>query len=547
MGAGLSAPGSRTRVADVRAWWRVTRPGRSLGAKLDAVYTAVVTAAIFGALLYGAARAALASSITPSTLPEWGPAIGLVAVVAIARWGTWQGPVVVAAADVGFLLGAPLSRRALSARPLARALAVGAGAGAVVAAVALVGLAGKGRGVGAGAAAGLLIGVALLAVLGVALAGRVECSARWTRAVGIALPLSLALAVGLEIASGAGHGARTAVLWSGPWGWAVQPAAGSSTASAVGALIALAVLAAAAVAACARGFGTCPTERHAVRADARSGAVASMWSFDARQARLSLRQAAATGHGRPAKGPRPGRAAGAAQAGSPRSAPRLRPPRRAGLAVPWRDAVSALRAPGRTLTGAAVAAAAGALAVTAADHAAAELIAALGTYLAASTLLEPLRLEVDQPHASQVLLTRPFGRVLLGHVAFPLAVVAGAAAVAGAVVAATGPVDARAGALAIIVVAVSPAIVSCAALSSRRGGRLPMSVLTVGTASDPSGGGAAVIAWLLAWPVAAALIGGLPVVLVARGATLSGSLAPALLVAAVAPLVLGSVLAGSER
>jgi hypothetical protein len=527
MGAGLSAPASRARVADVRAWWRVARPGRSLGAKLDAVYTAAVTAAIFGALLYGTASSALASSITPRTLPEWGPAIGLVAVVAIARWGTWQGPVVVAAADVGFLLGAPQSRRALSARPLARAVAVGAGAGAVVAAVTLVGLGGRGRGVGAGAVAGLVLGVALLAVLGVALAGRVECSARWTRAVGVALPLSLALAVGLEIASGAGHGARTAVLWSGPWGWALQPAAGSSTASAVAALVALALVAVAAVVACARGFGACPTERHAVRAEARSGVVASMWAFDARRARLSLRLAA--------------------RGGTSRSVPRVRPPRRAGLAIAWRDAVSALRGPGRTLTGAAVAAAAAALAVAAANHAAAELLAALGTYLAASTLLEPLRLEVDQPNASQALLTRPFGRVLLGHVAFPLAVVAIAAGVAGAVVAATGAIDARAGALAIIAVAVSPAIVACAALSSRRGGRLPMSVLTVGTASDPSGGGAAVIAWLLAWPVAAALIGGLPVVLVARGTTLSGSLPPALLVAAVAPLVLGYVLAGSER
>ena len=227
--------------------------------------------------------------------------------------------------------------------------------------------------------------------------------------------------------------------------------------------------------------------------------------------------------------------------------PRLRPPRRAGLAILWRDAASALRAPGRTLTGAAVAAASAGLAVAAAHHAATALLAALGIYLAASTLLEPLRLEVDQPNASQVLLTRPFGRVLLGHIAFPLAVVVPAAAVAGTVVAATGAIGARAGALAIIAVAVSPAIVACAALSSRRGGRLPMSVLTFGAASDPSGGGAAVVLWLLAWPVGAALIGGLPVVLVARGTTLSGSLPPALLVAAVAPLVLGSVLAGSER
>jgi hypothetical protein len=107
-------------------------------------------------------------------------------------------------------------------------------------------------------------------------------------------------------------------------------------------------------------------------------------------------------------------------------------------------------------------------------------------------------------------------------------------------------VAARAGALAVIAVAVTPAIVACAALSSRRGGRLPISVLTAGATGDPSGGGAAVVAWLVAWPAAAALLGGLPVVLVARGASLSGALPPALFVAAGAPVALGHVLAGSK-
>jgi hypothetical protein len=510
----------------VRAWWRVARPGRPLGARLDAIYTVAITGAIFGALLYGTASSALAASITPQTLPEWGPAVALVALVAVVRWGTWQGPVVFAAADVGFLLGAPLSRRTLSARPLARALAAGAGVGAIAAAVALVGLGGRGRGVGAAPAAGLAIGVGLLAILGVALAGRVQCSARWTRGAAIGLVLALPVAAGLVAASDAGHAARTAVLWSGPWGWALQPVAGVTTTSAVAALAALAVVAGAAVVATALAFGTCPTERHVVRAEARSGAVASLWALDARTARLSLQRAG---------GPRRGR-----------GARRLRAPRRAALAIPWRDAVSAMRAPGRTLTGVALAGAAAALAILAARHIAAEALAALGTYLAASTLLEPLRLETDQPSASHVLLTVPFGRVLLGHIAFPMAVVAGAAGLAGAVVAASGEVAARAGALAVMAVAVTPAIVACAALSSRRGGRLPISVLTAGATGDPSGGGGALIAWLAAWPAAAALLGGLPVVLVAHAASLSGALPPALFVAACAPIALGYVLAGSE-
>jgi hypothetical protein len=75
---------------------------------------------------------------------------------------------------------------------------------------------------------------------------------------------------------------------------------------------------------------------------------------------------------------------------------------------------------------------------------------------------------------------------------------------------------------------------------------LPISVLTAGAAGDPTGGGGALIAWLAAWPAAAAVLGGLPVVLVARGASLSGALPPALFVAACAPAALGYVLAGSE-
>jgi len=526
MGDRLSAATVGGRVGALRAWWRVTRPGPSLGSRLDRLYMVAISTGIFGALLYGTASSALATSITPETVPEWGPAVALVGLVAVARWGTWQGPVVFAAPDVAFLLRAPLSRRALAARPLARAAVAGAGVGVVVAAVTLVGLAGEGRGVGPGAAAGLALGLALLVVLGVAAAGRVQCSARWSRAAAVALPLAVAVGGALVAVARSGHAARTVVLWSGPWGWALQPVVGATTAASVAALAALAAVAAGAVVAAARGFGACPTERHVVRADARAGAVASAWAFDARTARLTLQRAAG------ARGARGGRRLGA--------------PRHPGLAIPWRDASSALRAPGRTLTGAALAAGASVLAIAAATHAAAEVVAALGTYLAASTLLEPLRLETDQPSASQILLRRPFGRVLLGHLAVPLAVVATAAALAGAAVAAAGALPARGGALALMAVAVVPAIVGCAALSSRRGGRLPMSVLAVGSAADPVGGGV-VVAWLLAWPATAAAVGGLPLVLVARGTSLSSALTLALAVAAIVPPALAAVLAGSER
>jgi hypothetical protein len=172
-------------------------------------------------------------------------------------------------------------------------------------------------------------------------------------------------------------------------------------------------------------------------------------------------------------------------------------------------------------------------------------VAALGTYVAASTLLEPLRLEVDRPSTSRVLLRRPFGRILLGHVAVPIAVLATGAAVAAIGLTVAGALPARGGALAVAAIAVVPAIVLCAALSSRRGGRLPVSVLALGTTGDPSGGGI-VIAWLLAWPAGAVALGALPLVYVARGPSAASALVFALAVAAAAPFALGVALAGSE-
>jgi hypothetical protein len=514
------------QVATVRAWWRVKRPGPTVGARLDALYMVAITTGIFGALLYGTASSALSQVITPDAIAEWGPAILLVALALMARWGTWQGPVVFAEPDVGFLLAAPLSRRALAARPFARAAAWGAVGGALVAAIALVGLGGRGRGVTGGEVCGLVAGLALVAALGVAAAGHVQCSARASRLAAIALPLSVAVGAALVLAARSSSAARDAILWSGPWGWALQPVTGG-TAAAVGGLAALCVVVAAALAGAARGFGDCPTERHIVRAEASTGVRASAWAFDARTARLALQRAG---------GPR-----------TRRFGVGMRAPRRASLAIAWRDVISSLRAPGRTLGAAAIAAAAAALVVGAGRHPAVDAIAAFGTYVAAAVALEPLRLEVDQPSTSQVLLRRPFGRVLLAHEAVPVAVVAAGAAIGAIATAVAGDAAGNPGAMALVAVAVVPAVVGCAALSSRHGGRVPISVLAAGTAGDPTGGGGTVIAWILRWPAAAAVLGGLPLIVVARTSAVASALPFALVVAAGAPLALGAVMLQSER
>jgi len=185
------------------------------------------------------------------------------------------------------------------------------------------------------------------------------------------------------------------------------------------------------------------------------------------------------------------------------------------------------------------------VAIAAADRPAAAAVAALGSYLAASTLLEPLRVEIDRPSASRVLLRRPFGRILLGHVAVPILVMAAGAAVAAIGLAVAGALPPRGGALALAAIAIGPTVVLCAALSSRRGGRVPVSVLAMGSVGDPSGGGI-VVAWLLAWPVAAVVLGALPLVYVARGTSLSSAAIFAAAVATAAPFALGVTLANSE-
>jgi hypothetical protein len=67
----------------------------------------------------------------------------------------------------------------------------------------------------------------------------------------------------------------------------------------------------------------------------------------------------------------------------------------------------------------------------------------------------------------------------------------------------------------------------------------------MGSAGDPSGGGI-VVAWLLAWPVAAVVLGALPLVYVARGTSLSSAAIFSATVATAAPFALATVLAGSE-
>jgi hypothetical protein len=486
---------ARSRLAAVRAWWRVRHPPPSLGQRLDALYVGAIVAAIFGALAYGTASAALAQVVTPSGLAVSGPSLALLAVLLVARWGAYHGPVVFSVADVALLLGAPLPRRGMAARPLATALAGGAAAGAVVAGMVVVGLAGDGRGIAPDDAAGLVVGLADLGVIGVAVAWAVERSARWERAVRRAGWLVVLAAAALAAASGAGQVGGEIALWSGPWGWALQPGAGADSGQWLLALAALTVLAAVAAAGAVRTRGDCPTERHARRAEARASAVASLASFDARTARRAFETVGARGAGR----------AGA----------RLRRPRSAGLAVPWRDAVTALRTPGRVLESAVLATAGTVLSLVEGDRPLAVIAGALVVYLGAARMLWPLRSELDAPDRARILLRLRIGRVLLAHTLVPVLAVVSAAVLAAAGCVVAGALPEHGAVLALLAIAGAPVITLCAGMSARRGGRLPATVFATAMAADPSGGGGAILGWFALWPTVAATLGAAPLLLVA--------------------------------
>ena len=485
------------RLAGVRAWWRVRNPPPSLGQRLDLLYTGTIMAAIFGALAYGTASSALAQVVTPHWLAVTGPALALLALLLTTHWGAYQGPVVFSVADVAHLLGAPLPRRGLTARRLMLALAGGAAAGALAAGVVIIGLAGRGRGIALDDAAGLTVGLAELGLLGVAGGWAVEGSARWERAARRATWPGVLAAAALAAASAAGQIGREIALWSGPWGWAVQPAAGVGDVQSLAALLVLTLVTAVAAGAVVRRCGDCPAERHLRRAEARASAVVALASYDGRRARRALETV----------GARDGR-----------QGARLRRPRSPRLAIPWRDGVAALRTPGRVVEGAVLAGAGTVLGLLEADRPVAVAVAVLVAYLGASRMVWPLRSELDLPARARVLLRPRLGRVLLGHAVVPVVVTTSAAMLGAAGCAVAGALPTHGAAAALVAVAVTPPLCLCAGMSARREGRMPPSVLVTAVAADPSGGASFLSAWLAFWPAMAATLGAVPIILVANGA-----------------------------
>jgi hypothetical protein len=491
---GVAAP---PRARTIRAWWRAVHPPPSVLKRLEPVYYVGIALGIGGPFVYGTASTALADVATPRAVTIWGPSVALLGLLAVVRWGAIQGPVVFSLADVAHLLGAPLRRAELVLGRLLRGLLAGAGVAAVLAGIVLVGIAGHHRGIAVPRAVGFIAGVALLGLLGMGGASVVQGSRRWDQGTRRAAWLVVAVAVGLVVLGRSGATGRQVVLWSGPWGWVVRPVVGTSGTWPVALVLLLAVTGGAVALALAR-RGRCSTERHMLRAEARGGAVAALYSMNARYVRRSLTSVSSG----PAAVPR-------ARVSLPRS-PRL--------AVAWRDAVAALAVPQRLAEALVLAAGGTLLCLLNSEHPVAVGGGALAIYAAAARLLEPLRAETDKPGRARVLLRAPMGRVLVAHALVPAAVVlVGAlAAVGGCAVAGALP---RPDVTALLAVLAVPSITLCAALSSRRGGRLPASVMAAAFGDTTGMSGALVVAWIVAWPILAIAFAALPISIAARDAT----------------------------
>jgi len=420
------------------------------------IYLALFIVAVWGGSLIVAAYRALRHPPPPTglslrvlhALPAGLAALALLVLLLLVRDALWRGPVTVPGATVDWLLGTPVDRRRLL-RPRFRlsasgAIAAGAAVGIVpAAALVALGLGGRDGGdvlrlTGAG-----MLSAALLFAAGTGLAGLIErnpASWAWVRR---ATPVVLAAAAVLGgIAAWAAFGTlpavvNTALLWSGPWGWAAQglaalaghgaplglgvgargpglyvvpldvPATVLATTGAPWWPVATALLAAVALAALAAGQrAAAGVPAAALRARARTlGAMST--------AALSMNtRGVAAAYGAAASRPR-------------RARFHLPPPRRRQLVLLWRDLLALARAPARLAAAVLLAWLAVGL-IAAASHGRSVSLLPVGCalilgYLAAAWLCEGARLDADDPRRSAQLPFR-FGSLAWRHAVVPVLV-----------------------------------------------------------------------------------------------------------------------------
>jgi hypothetical protein len=523
----VTPPAVTVQASEVLAVRRELAPGRSLLEHAETAYLAVFTLAIFGSLLLGAWRGFgtfLLDLANPYRSLAGAPFLFLVG-LAVLRFSVWQGFVSFSEADCAHVLTAPVPRHDLI-WPRLRNTAVLAGmAGAVVGALAVLAPGLHSAGI-ARLSRAVVAGFALGATL-VAMGWQAQRSPRvgvWVLRLTVpALAVAAALVLGSR---GAGAG-QVVGLWSGPWGWGFLPLSATGWVQGVVGLFLLTVLCAGGWVSLKRTAGFCSLETFRARARTRARMVAGLYSLDARSVVKASRSS---------------------RSGWWQTRMHLRPPRHPILVVPWRGTLNLLRSPVRLLWGAGLGAVA-VLVLAAAPGRAGSLVGgSVAFYLAAGSLMEPLRLEADAPVISQTLLPWDYGTVLSLHCVVPTVVLIGAGLAALGGGWAAGLIEATTlPAAAALLVPQVVVMVLAAALSARRGGRLPTSILDL-TAGDPMAGGFMIVLfWAIGWALLAITGVALAESVGGSETATSNSMIAAAIALSTAAVLLQRVLASSKR
>ena len=414
-------PGASAAV--VRQWLRRRRAARTRQGVRDALYRLylfVLFIGIPGAYIAAQAIEDNAERLGPAAaaalrvdLAGWLPAIFLLVCLAGLRLAVWRGPVILSEADVRWLLSGPAPRSEFTRPQLLRGIAIWAGLGA---------------------AAGLLLWVALLAVLSapamspllacvgsglllgavtVAAAWAVECRPALARAVlRVTLPIVL-IAVALAVTTSV-PAVATVARWSGPWGWATAPILAASGAESPGWQLAAVLLAASAIGGVAWSLvtaGAVPIEQLRRRASSAQAMTASVFWSDAGAINAARRQAVMTLVGRRV-----------------RIIPMVR---RRRLTVPWVGVAVLARGPWLWARALILLTLAAGTAVAATQVSATAFsgtvvlfsMSGAAAYFAATALVEPIRIEATQRFAIRFL-PWPERTVLLTHLLVPALILA---------------------------------------------------------------------------------------------------------------------------
>ena len=399
------------------------------------------------------------------------------------RLATWQGPLLLSAAAIAWYLALPVDRAVALHPPLLRGLLVMTAVGLLVGAVLGLLLASATASWAPPTVAAAAGGGSLLGLLTASVGLFVERGTRATRAVLVASPFSTAVVLAASVLGVATYrgvdAGRTAevLLWSGPWGWAAQPALAASTSAAPlwpVAITLLALLTAAATSLAWRAAADVPDGALRSRARARSSFAAALYLGEPRDARLAAE---------------PVRARWARRA-------RLRPPCNPRLVVVWRDALHLRRAPVRVVAATGYLLAAAMLLTAGAPQGWTTAGVALLVHGAAGQLLEPARLDADDPRRAR-LFASDSGRVAVEHAALASVVlvllgwcVAAAAAAAGGL--ALGQVP-----LVLTLIALLAPVPVVAGLLSAYKGRPPLFLAVRGDDHGPM----ALLGWYLVGPI----------------------------------------------